>query len=238
MGKAKQLAEGIAVFTGKKSWTSVSQSEIVEVNAGEECRGMGQPELHGSGVEIAAAVSTATAGVLGWRGEEVFTRKDAKGLQIFNYDGAVAPHFGRRATDGGEASTVMMRRECRGLVLGPLGVVARPMHKFFEEGQVSDFCYGQVSGMIVQEVRKKLDGMMVFGVVHPVEGWVELWTRAGPTGPGKWATRFAESGAAGDVIGLVVALDSQGHTACFEWIGGQVRIKERHNEVELVMTQV
>ena len=238
MRKVQTMAEGIASCTGKKGWTSVSQSEIAKVSVGEECRRVGQPALGGSGEEIAAAMATATTGVLGWKGEEVFTRKKTKGLQIFNYDGAVAPHFERRTTDGGEVTAGMMRRESRGLVLGSLGVVARPMHKFFEEGQVSDFSYGQISDTTVQEARKKLDGMMVFGVVHPTEGWVELWTRAGPTGPGKWVTRFAESGDAGDVIGLVVALDNQGYTACFEWVGGQIRIKERHDEVELVVTQV
>ena len=78
---------------------------------------------------------------------------------------------------------------------------------------------------------------MVFGVVHPGEQWVELWTRAGPTDPGRWATEFAESRAAGDVLGLVVAMDECGYTACFEFVGRQCRIKELHGVTELILTQ-
>jgi len=110
------------------------------------------------------------------------------------------------------------------------------MHKFFEEGQVKDT--RQVADEVVIDARRKMDGTMVFGVVHPTEGWVELWTRAGPNGPAKWATRHAEGGSAGDVLGLVGELDRRGYTACFEWVGRQARIKERHDRTELYITQV
>ena len=91
---------------------------------------------------------------------------------------------------------------------------------------------------MVWDARKKLDGTVVYGVVHPTEGWVELWTRAGSSGPGKWATRFAEGGSAGDILGLVGELDSRGYTASFEWVGRQAWIKERHKDAEMVITQV
>ena len=122
--------------------------------------------------------------------------------------------------------------------MGPQGVVARPIHKFFEEGQCRDTKHGHVANDIVTDARKKLDGTMVFGVVHPTEGWTEPWTRAGPEGPAKWATRFAEGGLAGDILGLIGVLDTQGFTTCFEWIGRQARIKEMHAKSELVVTQV
>ena len=100
---------------------------------------------------------------------------------------------------GGEGPSSMeaakLRRECRGLVMGAQGVVARPMHKFFEERQTKDTRDGQVSDAVVLDARKKMDGSMVFGVVHPTEGWAELWTRAGPGGHGLWAPRVAEGGA-------------------------------------------
>ena len=66
---------------------------------------------------------------------------------------------------------------------------------------------------------------------------MELWTRAGPTDPGRWATEFAESRAAGDVLGLVVAMDECGYTACFEFVGRQCRIKELLGDTELILTQ-
>ena len=198
---------------------------------------MGQPILGGAGEEISDMMAAATAGVQGWKGNPVFTVKETKGVRVFNYDGAVAPHFGCRGQEEEDVSAAMMRRESRGLVVGPMGVVARPMHNFFEEGQTADFRSEQVSAMVVQDARKKLDGMMVYGVVRPTDGWAELWTRAGPTGPSTWATRLAESGIAGDVLGLVVGLSGQGYTACFEWIGRQVKIKEKHGDSELVITQ-
>ena len=55
---------------------------------------------------------------------------------------------------------------------------------------------------------------------------------------GNRATRFAEGGAAGDVLGLVGELDRYGYTACFEWVGRQAKIKERHEEMELILIQV
>ena len=137
-----------------------------------------------------------------------------------------------------EESAALLMRECRGLVLGPQVVVARPIHKFFEEGQIAATKHGQVADKVVWDARKKLDGTMIYGVVHPTEGWVELWTRAGPSGPGKWATRFAEEGSAGDILGLVGELDRRGYTASFEWVGRQAWVKERHNDSELVITQV
>ena len=188
-----------------------------------------------------AALEKATAGWKGRGEKKVFTVKTVKGLEIYNYDEGLARHFECKggARDGVAAvNEALLRKECRGLVLGPLGVVARPMHKFFEEGQAKDTKDGQVSDEVVIDARKKLDGTMVFGVVHPTEGWIELWTRAGPEGPGKWATRFAEGGTAGDILGMVGGLDRQGYTACFEWVGRQARVKERHNETEMIVTQV
>ena len=200
-----------------------------------------QPVLDGSQEEIAASLGMATARSKGRGGKRVFTVQEAKGLMVYNYGEGFARHFEEKTgVRGGEAARVeaSLRKECRGLVVGPHGVVSRPMHKFFEEGQTSDTRHGQVAQDVVQDARKKMDGSMVFGVVHPTEGWTELWTRAGPEGLGKWATRFAEGGSAGDVLGLVEVLDGQGYTACFEWVGRQAKVKEKHEETELVLTQV
>ena len=202
---------------------------------------LGQPSLHGTQEEIMAELEKATAGWRGRGGRKVFTAKTVKGLMIYSYDEGLARHFECKggARDGVVAANeAALRKECRGLVLGPQGVVARPMHKFFEEGQARDTKHGQVAGEVVRDARKKMDGTMVFGVVHPMEGWTELWTRAGYEGPGKWATRFAEEGSAGNILGLVGELDGLGYTACFEWVGKQAKVKERHNETELILIQV
>ena len=138
-----------------------------------------------------AALGMATAGTRGRGGRKVFTTKTVKGLQLYNYDEGLARHFESKGGAKGEevaAAEASLRKECRGLVLGPHGVVARPMHKFFEEGQTKDTKHGQVTNEVVMDARKKMDGTMMFGVVHPTEGWTELWTRAGCDGPGKWAT--------------------------------------------------
>ena len=188
-----------------------------------------------------AELEKATAGWRGRGGRKVFTAKTVKGLVIYSYDEGLARHFECKggAKDGVVAANeAALRKECRGLVLGPQGVVARPMHKFFEEGQARDTKHGQVAGEVVRDARKKMDGTMVFGVVHPTEGWTELWTRAGYDGPGKWATRFAEGGSAGNILGLVGELDGLGFTACFEWVGKQAKVKERHIETEMILTQV
>ena len=62
----------------------------------------------------------------------------------------------------------MLRRECRGLVVGPGGVVARPLHKFFSPGQVRDQQMKELWEQQVVEATVKRDGQMVFGVL--VEG--------------------------------------------------------------------
>ena len=90
---------------------------------------------------------------------------------LFNYSEGLARRFeAKDEEEAAEVEAASMRRECRGLVLGPLGVVARPMHKFFEEGQTKDTKYGQVSDEMMQDARKKMDGTLVFGVVHPTDG--------------------------------------------------------------------
>ena len=131
-----------------------------------------QPVLDGTQTGISGMVATATAGRRGKGGKPVFSKQEVKGLQVHNYREGYARHFEAPAGAGDEASAeAMLRRECRGLVVGPQGVVARPIHKFFEEGQGRDTKHGQVANDIVTDARKKLDGAMVFGVVHPTEGW-------------------------------------------------------------------
>ena len=239
----------IAEKMGLGSWRDIDPGHLVKVSMGEACRELGFPIMDGTGEEIVVAAAAATsmkavreATKKVWKGRdarEVFTVKKVRDWQVFNYDGAVAPHFDYRAGSGamGGITAAVWRRECRGLVVGEEGIVARPMHKFFEEDQVTDSSWGVISGEVIQDARQKLDGTMVFGVVDQGGQWIELWTRAGPTDPGKWATEFAETGVAGDIFGLVASMDECGYTACFEFIGRQCRIKELHADTGLVLTQ-
>jgi hypothetical protein len=131
----------------------------------------------------------------------------------------------------------MLRRECRGLVVGPAGVVARPMQRFFSFGQLTDGQRSQLDGMTVAEVTEKLDGTMVFGIV--AAGGTELWTKAGFTEQGRAATRFAQEGAGGtDYLGLLAAVEAQGCTASFEWLGKQSLVRVRVENTQLVLLQV
>lgn len=135
----------------------------------------------------------------------------------------------------GQVEKSMMRRECRGLILGAAGVVARPLQRFFSAGQLTEGQRSQIESMIVAEVTEKLDGTMVFGVV--TAGGTELWTKAGFTEPARAATRFAAEGC-DDYLGLLAAVEAQNCTATFEWIGKQSLVKVPVQESNLVLLQV
>ena len=124
----------------------------MKASLGEACRRMGFPVMEGTGDEMVAAATAATSAAAVkdvtkkvWKGgesREVFNVKKVSDMMLFNYDGAVAPHFDYRTGGGATAmegvTAAMWRRECRGLVMGGEGVIARPMHKFFEQDQVTD----------------------------------------------------------------------------------------------------
>ena len=133
----------------------------------------------------------------------------------------------------------MLRRECRGLVVGSEGIAARPLHKFFSCGQVPDLKYHQLKTCKVVEVTEKLDGVMAFGVV--LDGSVELWTRGGFGAEAKSITRWAEAfGSKPDsgYLGLIRELDDEGCTATFEWVGKQARVKVNEIKTRLVLLQI
>jgi hypothetical protein len=139
------------------------------------------------------------------------------------------------------ADEAMLRRECRGIVLGADGVVARPLHKFFEPHQIghggSEF--GWEAAGTVAEATEKLDGSMVY-VVPMAEGGLELWSKSGPTAISKAATRFAmEGGPDGrsDYMALISQFEEVGHTATFEWMGKQVQVRVPVTDPRLVLTQ-
>ena len=86
--------------------------------------------------------------------------------------------------DGSAVERALWRRECRGLVLGMQGVVARPMARFFEPGQIKSTRWDLVGDLRVVEAREKLDGVMVYGVVDAEKSWAELWTRGSTASKG------------------------------------------------------
>ena len=131
-----------------------------------------------------------------------------------------------------------LRRECRGLVLGEVGVVARPLQKFFSEGQVGDAQMRWIRTQAVVEATEKLDGIMVYGVLS--NGVMQFWTRSGYTDAAvnvnRWAVGQGSLGA--NFFGLLEAVEERGSTATFEWIGRQSTIKVKEKEIKLVLLQI
>ena len=201
-------------------------------------------ELHlqGTGEAVGAMMETATAGT------QCFEARDmGQGIKMWTYRKAELSEF-KVEVDGVEVDGVQAarhtrwRRECRGLVVGADGVVARPLHKFFSPGQMAEQSLVHIDGMIIQEATVKLDGIMVFGVV--LDGVVEFWTRGGRTDEAVKVTRWVHEqrvalGSEGpDCVGLVLAADAMGQTVIFEWVGRQARIKVKELETRLVVLQV
>jgi len=150
------------------------------------------------------------------------------------------------AVDGGggdgvtrRAVMASVRRQCRGLVVGPGGVVARPLYKFFSVGQVEDMRGRRLAEARVLEATEKLDGAMLFGV-WAGEGW-ELWSKGGLSKVAEEAMQWVYGeGAAevGDLLGLLEVVEAMGCTTVFKWVGRQARVKVKEREARLVLLQV
>lgn len=111
----------------------------------------------------------------------------------------------------------LRRREYRGLVVHRSGgVLARPLHKFFQLDQVPETACHLLDSKRIELVTRKLDGQMVYGIV--VGGEVRFWTRSGPTEVGAEACQVVGSHP-GDYFGLIRYLSAHQCTAIFEYIG-------------------
>ena len=165
----------------EKEWAKAHKSW-----ANEEQRHELRKELNmeGTGEAVGAVMAAAVTG-MGCFG----SRDMGQGITMWTYKNAKPSEF-EMAADGGVQAARQARwlRECRGLVVGADGVVARPLHKCFSLGQVADQRMGRVGYMSIQEATVKLDGIMVFGVV--LDGVVEFWTRGGRTGEAVRVTRW------------------------------------------------
>lgn len=187
-----------------------------------------------SGEDIGDIVSKVIEGADG------FEVRFCDGLRLYNYSKPAQSSFELLdPLSYYEVTEVFVKRECRGLVIGPAGVVARPLMKFFSEGQVKDTKMRWIADLTVSEATEKLDGAMVYGVNR--NGVMQLWTRSGFTDlaevVNRWAHRQGSSGAA-DVFGLLAAVEGRGGTAIFEWVGPQARVKVKEQETNLILTQV
>lgn len=124
----------------KARWGVVSGEWIYQ----QVCTG-GKVELCGSRKELEKRMQEAVAGLEGFKMKE--RRVGDETVVICGYQDAAHDSF-MCQWEGGmfqdmeqmeqEAGRVRCRRECRGSVIGDGGIVARPLHRFFSEGQVDD----------------------------------------------------------------------------------------------------
>ena len=228
----------IAHTLGYGRWQDVEMGKWAGALKGHAYREAGMPGMGEEAALIAERLQCAVTDVR--KGTEFAVKAVAQGeYKLFTYLQATAGDFqcrGQMSAAG--VQRAMWRRECRGLVMCQEGVIARPMHKFFEVGQVADTWGAVIGEERIVEAREKLDGAMVFGVVDEARCWVMLMTRGGRSQVAEEAEMFAVSGAGGNVVHLLVDLNRRGYTACFEWLGLQTRIKVKVRDTALVLTQV
>mgnify|MGYP006421502489 CR=1 FL=1 len=162
------------------------------------------------------------------KGTANFTVLPIGDLLKFDYDEPWARHFihgGRGDSTEGKAEwrRAWLRREMRGLVVRRTGeVVMRGLHKFFNIHQLQETNVRALSKTQIHEVLEKLDGQMVAGIVVGED--VQLWSRKGNTAVSTAALRVARE-IKGEYEGLVKDLAGTGHTAIFEFVGEQSKIK-------------
>jgi len=113
--------------------------------------------------------------------------------------------------------------------VGQDGVVARPLCRFFSEGQVMDTRMQRISKLKVVEATEKLDGTMVDGAKDSRN--LRPWTRSGFTTQAvtinRWASEQGELHA--DAFELLAEVEEKGATTSFEWVGRQSRIERREH---------
>lgn len=178
------------------------------------------PRMDGEGVVEAMLGAT--------KGTANFTVQAIGDLLKFDYNEPWARHFihrGRGDSTEGKAEwrRAWLRREMRGLVIRRTGeIVMRGLHKFFNIGQLQEINETALSKKIVHEVLEKLDGQMITGIM--IGESAQFWSRGGNTMVGTAAERVARE-SKGDYEALVRDLANTGHTAVFELVGEQSRIK-------------
>ncbi|MEZ2132500.1 MULTISPECIES: RNA ligase [unclassified Sinorhizobium] len=126
-----------------------------------------------------------------------------------------------------------VRVECRGLKFAPDGgILARPLHKFFNINERSDTQSGVLDFTEQHTVMEKLDGSMI----HPaiVGGEVVFMTRMGRTDVAMKAERHLTP----DVERGCRTLLRNGYTPIFEWTAPDNRIVVRYDNSRLTLLAI
>lgn len=123
--------------------------------------------------------------------------------------------------------------ECRGIKFDALtgSILARPFHKFFNLGEVPDGMDGR--SITEAKVLEKLDGSMVYPLVHPVTNDVRLCTKAGITDVSIMAETLCNV-----PVSVLRSIILEGYTPIFEFTSPYQRIVIRYGESSLTLLAV
>ena len=123
--------------------------------------------------------------------------------------------------------------ECRGIKFDVLTgqILARPFHKFFNLGEVPNDLSDR--DITQAKVLEKLDGSMVYPLIHPISNDVRLCTKAGITDISVMAETLCDT-----PVGVLKAIILEGYTPIFEFTSPSQRIVIRYNDSSLSLLTV
>ncbi len=161
---------------------------------------------------------------------------------VVNYIQMGAEMFPEVHTSGGSARMreqqtrlKAIRRECRGLIFNPDGLlVSRPFHKFFNAGERRETLLENIDLSRPHVILDKLDGSMIRA--FPVGEGYRLGTKMGATGVSEQAEAFVATRPNLDRFFRDTL--AQNMTACFEWMSRQQAIVVDHPVDRLVLIAV
>ncbi len=161
---------------------------------------------------------------------------------VVNYIQMGAEMFPEVHTSGGSARMreqqtrlKAIRRECRGLIFNPDGLlVSRAYHKFWNVGERRETLIENIDLSRPHIILEKLDGSLVRAM--PLGDGYRLCTKMGPTEVAAQAEPFVASRPNYDRF--IRDTLSQGYTACFEWCSRQQAIVCDYPVDRLVLTAV
>jgi RNA ligase len=170
-------------------------------------------------------------------GRDEFIVAEREGYRVINYTVGFADTFNIDPDDvmenyGRLIPKGVMRRECRGLIFGPDGLLmSRPFHKFFNVGERAETQPNVLDMSQPHVVFEKMDGSMIRPIwLRAVQG-LRLATKMGVTD----TAIAAEAIATPAQMAWMLTMVRQGVTPLFEFISPENRIVLEYDRTELVL---
>lgn len=170
-------------------------------------------------------------------GRDEFIVAEREGYRVINYTVGFADTFNIDPDDvmenyGRMIPKGVMRRECRGLIFGPDGLLmSRPFHKFFNVGERAETQPNVLDMSQPHVVFEKMDGSMIRPIWLRADQGLRLATKMGVTDTALAAEAIATPGQMSWMLTMV----RQGVTPLFEFISPENRIVLEYDRTELVL---